>query len=332
MKGPILITGAGRNGSTLLAQILNVHPQLNISYDKAHFFRFYLDSAFPIEENYKRIISEARDRLRARFTIDVPYERIISRIEESSKITFATVYDTFMIETFCNGSRDVRWGERSLLQLSNIPLFLQMFEDSQVLHIMRDPRDALASMRRWTWEEPHRYLNVVFNCLYSMNWAQTRRGVLPEDRYKIVVYEEYVKNPESQIGEICQFLEVPFYQEMLNSDNFKDGLGNPWQPDTAFGDIKEGISKQALQRWKSSLENWEILFTESILGHLLEPFGYEPSGLKFTAEDLATIWERIRETPLIQSRLEHWFNTGEGVELLPSDPRDPKNWDKNKSV
>jgi len=309
-----------------------VHPQLVIPYDKAHFFRYYLDSAFPIEEIYKRIISEAKDRLKVRFRIDVPYEKIISKIEESGKITFATVYETFMIETFCDGSRDVRWGERSLLQLSNIPLFLQMFENSQVIHVIRDPRDALASMRRWTWEEPHRYLNIVFNCLYSMNWAQTRRGALPEDRYKIVIYEEYIKHPEAKISEICQFLEVPFYQEMLDSDNFRDGLGDPWKPDTAFGDIEKGISSKALNRWKSSLENWELLFTESILGHLLEAFRYEPSGLSFTATDLAIIWERIKETPLIVGRLEHWLNTGEGVELLPSDPSDPKNWAKNKSV
>ena len=332
MKGPILITGAYRSGSTLLAQMLNAHPQLVIPYDKAHFFRFYLDEACPLEDNYKRILDEAKERFKIRFDIEIPYDRIVSKIEQGGNISLGRLYETFMLETFHDGSSNVRWGEKTLLQCSNIPLFLQMFEESQAIHIIRDPRDVLASKREMTWEKPYHYLNAVFVCLYSMNWAKTKGSVISGTRYKIVIYEELIKEPEKKIREICEFLKIPFNEDLIEPKSFKDGKGDQWKSNTAFGDIKEGISSRPSERWKKALEKWEILFTESILGHLLDTFGYKLSNMEFNSTDLACVWERIRETPIIQGYLQHWFSTGEGIECHSSDPRNKDNWSKHKLV
>jgi len=330
MEAPILITGVYRTGSTLLTMILNQNPNVRISYDRANFYRFYLDRAGTIEERYQEILEEAQERFKTRWNAKVPVERIKLRIEEDKPITFAKVYKHFMLETFFEGQDNFRWGEKTLLQWSNIPLFLHMFPEGQALQIIRDPRSIVASQRQTTWEKPFRYLDAVFVCVHAMNWAKTVGSTLAKGAYTVVRYEDLVMDPESEIRRVCNFLGIGYLERMLDSRQFKDGDGKLWIPNTPFNDVESGISAHPRERWKSSLETWELLFVESILAEEMLYFGYEPSGVKFTSSDLSMIWERIRETPLIQDRLQRWLGTGEGVEEYASDPRDPRNWTKHQ--
>jgi len=326
-NGPIFLTGVYRSGTTLPAQILNAHPQLCVTHDSLNFFRFYLGSYKPVATRYAEIVEEAESRLGKRFSIHVPTARILERLESGTEISLKDIYEAIMVETWCNGRSDLRWGEKTLLEWSNIPLFLQMFRTGQAIHIIRDPRDVLASYRKFTIEPPHRYLDAVFACLHSMNWAATIGTGLLKDRYMVLRHEDVIANPEQCARELCHFLHIEFNPVMLDASHFTDHAGKPWRPNTAFGDVRQGtISSGTTERWRSTLQEFEIVFVESVIGELLEYFGYQGSGVKLGAADLRELWDRFRSTPLLQDRLQLWLSTGQGVESYPSDPTDPKNW------
>jgi hypothetical protein len=327
---PILLTGTFRIGSTFLSRILDQHPDLNISYDRANFFRFYLARAHEIESCYRDVLEQARKRFDARWGMEIPVEEIAEAIEADPPTTFPKVYDQFMRSTFCEGDQDARWGEKTLLQWTNIPLFLHMFPHGQAVHIMRDPRAVLASKREVTWEKPCRYLDAIFVCLHSMSWARDVGGSLPPEKYHIVRYEDVVCKSEETVRGLCSFLGVEHEPAMLDTARFKAGDKSEWKPNTPFDDLGPGISKRPVDRWRETLEPWEIGLVESFLSGEMETFGYEPSGIQLSSKDLRLIWEAFQETPLLQRRLQRWFDTGEGVERYSSDPTDPKNWGKHK--
>jgi hypothetical protein len=328
--GPILITGVYRTGSTLLTRVLDQNPGLRVTYDRANFFRFYLDLAPEIMTSYKEILRRAQERFSSRWSAEVPIDRIESRLRQGGDITFAKVYDAFMRETFCGGDPNARWGEKTLLQWTNIPLFLGMFPGAKALHVHRDPRAILASQREITWEEPYRYLDAIFACLHSMRWVGEVGGALNSSVYKVVRYEDLIAAPEGFARDLCGFLEVKYVPEMIVPAGFKDDDGRPWKTNTAYADIDgEGFPSTAVNRWKQTLDTWEVGLLEGLLGDLLPQFGYEYSGVTLGPTELRTILGKIQATPLIQSRLHRWFETGEGVERYPSDPRDPQNWAKH---
>jgi len=324
---PLFLTGVYRSGTTLIAQVLNNHPDLRVISDSLHFFRYFLSQKYrPINESYKSIVSDTANRLSVRYDVKVPQYEIIKRLETLPDIEFKDVYQALMVETFCNGRDDVRWGEKSLLQWTNIPLFLQMYRDGQVLHIIRDPRDVLASFREATNEEPHRYLDAIFCCLHSLNWAETIGSSLPKDRYKVVRHEDLVTTPQTTCMDISDFLGIRYDPVMLDASKFVDARSRPWSGDSSFGDIFQQIVSTSVGRWRSSLSPYELLFSESIMGNLMTRFGYELSGTKTGISAWQQLWSSLNSTPLIKDRLVHWLETGQVIELYPSDPTDPDNW------
>ena len=326
---PLFLTGVYRSGTTLVAQVLNNHPDLRIIWDSLHFFRYFLSAKYsPIKDSYRSIVSDAAYRLSKRFDVKVPQREIIERLDTIPSIEFKDVYQALMVDTFCGGRDDVRWGEKSLLQWTNIPLFLQMYPDGQVIHIIRDPRDVLASFREYTYEEPDRYLDAIFCCLHSMNWAENIGSSLPNNRYKIIRHEDLVTTPELTCREISDFLQIEYDPVMLDASQFVDSKSQPWSGDSSFGDIPQQIVSTSVGRWRSSLSPYEILLSESIIGNLMTKFGYELSGVTTVASDWQQLWSSLKSTPLIKERLGYWLDTGQGIERYPSNPTDPSNWEE----
>lgn len=327
-KHPLFISGVYRSGTTLPVKILNTHPEISITHDSVNFFRYYLKYAETIEEDYTLVVEDCADRLFKRFKIEMPSDEVIAKIKSAKKINLSLVFEEMMRATFCDGRDDIIWGEKSLLQWSNIPLFLQMYEGSKTIMIIRDPRDVLASFRDFTIESGARYLDAIFACLHSLEWSATIGKSIDPDRFRIVYFEEIVADPKSWSKEMCKFLALDYYNGMTDSRNFKDHSGNEWSPNTSYKDLGGKISSNPVNRWKEKLSDTELCFAESILGEAMKLHGYEPSEVKIGATELHSLFKTIGETDLLQHRLSNWYETSNGVESHPSDPTQSKNWSK----
>jgi hypothetical protein len=261
--------------------------------------------------------------------MQVPADRVLDRLSDLDTIEHRDVYGAIMRETFCPDQPGVRWGEKSVLEWTKIPVFLDMFPQGQAVLVLRDPRDVLASYREFTIEPPHRYLDAVFACLHCMEWADRVGTTLPADRYTVLRHEDLVTDPNREAARLCRFLDVDLEPQMLDAAAFTNRAGEKqWQPNTAFGDVEanSGITASTANRWRTHLGAFETVFVESVIGDLLERFGYRRSDERISAAELAELWSRIQATPLLHERLAHWFATREGVERYPSDPTNPESW------
>lgn len=326
-KAPIFISGVYRSGTTLPIKMLNAHPNLALTHDSLNFFRYYLKHGAEISTVYPEIVKDVSERLGTRFGIVVPVGAILAELNKIEAVTFAQVYDRIMHHTFAKGDVSVRWGEKSLMQWSNIPLFLNMFPNSKALMIIRDPRSVLASFRDFTIEKDQRYLDAIFTCLNAMHWASTVGSVLDPQRFKVIYFEQMVKDLEIWSKEVCDFLEVEYSSDMMNPEKYIGHQGEPWKSNSSYSNSATS-SRAASQRWKSKLREVELCFAESILGEQLELHGYELSGVRIDANELNELLGLIGSNDLIHNRLSNWFETGNGVESHPSNATNPKNWSK----
>jgi hypothetical protein len=323
-EDPILITGVYRTGTTYLSRIIDAHPQLNVTYDSVNYFRFVLKKNIS-PSSYREIVQGICDRLMERHQIMLDSQRIISLIEKDPYINHQVIYSAVM-DGFFNFSGK-RWGEKTLLEWTNIPTFLSMFSCGKAIHLIRDPRDVLASYKYMTIEPGYRYLDSIFANMHSMNAAKRYTDSLPRNRYLVLIYEEFIEDTKKSLHRICDFLEIDYCQEMLNENKHTDFSGNRFdiKTHTSFPeDLAEG-KEIPVGKWKQKLDDFEVAFVESMLKLQMQEFGYSLSHGHDSLQ-LGRFLDIIFEEPLLKERLIKYLQTGDGVESYPSDPTDPSSW------
>ena len=327
MEKPIFITGLYRSGTTILSQIVGAHSEINMTYDSVNYFRFIIKKNIKPEE-YKGIVESIASRLKKRHAYKIDTYAIINNIELATEpITHKLIYSCFMKGFFKTNNKS--WGEKSLLEWTNVPLFLSMFEHGKCLHIIRDPRDVLVSYKNMTIEEGDKYLDAIFASLSSLNYALKYKNTIPTDRYKLVIYEDLMEKREIVTREICDFLSIKYEINMLNEDKYLglDGSKFTYKTNSSFPNDKSIPTN----RWRKLLNSFEIDFTEAVVGKQMKILGYELSD-ENRVSGIKNLLISIKETPLLASRLERYLSTGKGVEEYPSDPTDPNNWGSDSGI
>lgn len=165
------------------------------------------------------------------------------------------------------------------------PLLAKEYSDARFILIFRDPRAAIASSKSGS-------MNVItkeftpepLTLSYLRCWRKQlafashfQKMDLFRNRLHIICYEDLVENTNDETKKLCEFLEIDYFEEMLDTNKFM-GLGKntkKWTPNSSFEVPRKGIYKDSLYRWKNNLSGEWIKFIEFVVGVDLEYFGYK---------------------------------------------------------
>ncbi len=237
-NSPILIVGYMHSGTTLLQQILGRHPDLFISGGETRFFmnlsttaRIYPDLDDDqtlrgyLEYLLKVIFTGYAD---VNFTSDVDYTPV--RLQDYG-ISKADLDDLFQ-EAQANRSHTAlyaitfdylarkqgkkRWLDKLPGYVSQVERMMKVLPDSQIIELIRDPRDILASKKRRAASRGS--YDPIWD---SLAWkTAVRAGAEAQQkapaRYLRLRYEDLVSNPEEAARKVCTFLDMQFSVEMLS--------------------------------------------------------------------------------------------------------------------
>jgi len=325
---PIFITGVYRSGTTLLTGLIGAHNDIDIGHPTVQYYRYILKKNID-PAKFKDIVQEISDRIDFRYGIKLDIIRILKEIEAEAlnkgQVDHKIIYDC--VTRGLHGFSGKRWSEKILLEWSNIPTFLEMYPKGKTVHIIRDPRDVLASYKNMTYETEDKYLDAVFNCLDSMQHARKYLEELTSDSYYLVKFEDLVTNKMEEVKKLCKFLDLNFDPSHYDQDNIKEGAGDgavdlTIKTHSAFPDSAD---QDSFKRWDTKLSMEELDFAESVLGEEMKYFGYEPSD-RLECSDFKWLLNIFENNPLIKERFSTYLETGKGAESFPSDATDPKNW------
>ncbi len=109
-----------------------------------------------------------------------------------------------------------RWAEKTPQNIRNLDWILARFPQASVVHIIRDGRDVICSMRQhpdWRWVDDSWQKVLVPRSLewYARRWlGDTAAGMAWRDdpRYVEVRYEDLVADPEGVLRAICDGIGV----------------------------------------------------------------------------------------------------------------------------
>jgi hypothetical protein len=272
---PIFVVGAPRSGTTLLQLILNAHPDVAI-HGEIHFFDAVLqlkreipDLARPgaLDHFFREL-----GRINAlRYIPDVAgrLETVRERMEEAR----APAYELFfrlLIETFAEARHAARCGEKTPQNIRYLAELSAIFPRAKIVHIVRDPRDVVASHMRMPWAPDSLLLNALkwkIDMLYVAEFLQGG-GTLHEMRY-----EDLVSEPEAALRSLCSFVEIPWDAQMLEFNRSADDQirNEPWKSGT-----RRRLNADAISGWKEVWTPAQAHLVQTVCSPFLEKYGYAP--------------------------------------------------------
>lgn len=295
----IFICGPSRSGTALLRSALNRHPDVHIT-GETHYFddlRVRLRSSLtrPLQADEIPEVTRYFSALSHR-----PYghggDPASGRIGESELIEHAEANghrldDYFLaycqLEAKQHGKRLV--GEKTPRHIFRIDDMLSVFPDARVLCLTRDPRSVVASYKNWRnqggfdfhADPSHRdelakderraaqsYHPATIALLWraQMNAALNARSRHGDESIHIVRYEDLVHRPADILQEIALWLGISYETTMLEVPMHNSSF-------SSYSD-SAGISRDALYRWKSTLDPSEIQLVNRICSSGMHRLGY----------------------------------------------------------
>jgi hypothetical protein len=191
---PIFIVGCQRSGTTLLRLMLDSHPDISCGPET----RFLSDLAKITTLHWTRM---------SNFGFDKDYwHRSIAQFFETIQRDYAA------------SRGKTRWADKTPRYALTLGFLDQLFPSCQVVHVIRDGRDVVASHRhRFGYRSAVKAAEKWPRYIRAAREAGARLG--PE-RYREVRYEALVADPKGTMQELLDFLGEPWDDAVLHHDDY----------------------------------------------------------------------------------------------------------------
>jgi len=246
LEQPVFLVGAERSGTTVLRLMLDHHPDITWRNEFEYAVDLIPDEAgWPSLETYYAWLDSHRIFQASQLTID-------------SSLSYPELIKSFLAQ------HQNRTG-KSIVGATvhrHFDRLLKIWPKARFIHILRDGRDVARSNigMGWAgnvWTGVSRWVEA------EHLWSQMKAEI-PSNCYVEVTYEALIQNPAQELTRICDFLGVPYSNDMMSyvEETTYD------KPDARY-----------IAQWKRKLSERQIQLVESRITGMLAERGYELSGL-----------------------------------------------------
>lgn len=302
---PLLVTGTARGGTTLLARLLDAHPQAAVALDPYFpLFRSLRDALLraagietlspsaPIQDYYfadERIrmldavqaggldvplepaeVERLRAATAARASVEAP--SLVPAAEQLAGATYRELFDS-ALQAVARGRPGARYaGSKEVWTVEFVAPLARAYPAARFVAIVRDPRGVLASLDALAAADPSQAAHPLS---YARHWRKQvafleryRQDPVLADRVYTLRYEDLVGDPEREARALFGWLELPFDPGVLDL---------AWAGNSSFQERTAGIDSAPAERWRQALDPALLGLAELVCRPELELAGYEPA-------------------------------------------------------
>ena len=272
--------------------------------------------------NYKKLTHELSVRLQKRYNIKLNEKKYLKIINNKN---YGEIYDIIMSNLYLTDKKKI-WAEKNQLVWSKTNKFLKDLPNPYVIHVLRDPRNVLASFKRYTNSKPPAYLTSIFNSYDAMKNILKNKH---KKRFLFVKYEDLLLNPQNTFKKVQNFIGVKNVSLVYKKNNFKY-FNKKWIVNSSFQkNIKKSSDfkiEDSLNSFKTNLNNLELNFVEKVCGSMMKKFNYQLSQKNKTFP-INEINKLLKKNRLLKTGFNNWVKKKIGFEKFPNDPLNSRNWD-----
>ena len=287
----IFIVGCTRTGKTVLSGILNRSDRVCIA-EETQFLRRL--SQIGRHKQMARIGDLSDDGNAAQvvevmYSLNAPYwvwlrrhvdrqtfRRRLLDTDRSERAIFLLLMQLYAEGTSGASQDELFLGEETPTHIYYLPTLFEWFPEARVIHLLRDPRAIVAAqieqvreyggvtarlrlLPRWLRDRldaPAELLHITQKWSDAVRLHSRYERLYPQ-KYRLFRFEDMIAEPEGCVGQVCDFLDVPFQGGMLEDSVITDPS------------FREAIRKQ-----QEEAKPWMRAWFAAICRKQLKSFGY----------------------------------------------------------
>jgi len=270
------IVGCQRSGTTLLQEVLNLHPEISVLHE-TRFFRHVWG-----KRKWKRILGTSlweRLVLRPFFSTDnmsahqLNVESILRTCRELEPGEMMECLRATM-DQFAQFRGSRKCGEKSPIHLFFHSELARSFPGAPLLILLRDPRAVAASWK--TWQGPQGVLRMAAR--WNLCWDHTRDLQASNGSNCVIRYEHLITNWKESIHQLGRLLDFSPVPSQINFQGGRAEFIQPWE--THKANTTRRLQADRIEAWRKELTPEEIAVVQAVCGGRMEEAGYrlEPTG------------------------------------------------------
>ncbi|MGH3657285.1 MAG: sulfotransferase family protein [Micromonosporaceae bacterium] len=272
---PIIVVGFPRSGTTMLQLMLHAHPRIAIPPET----RFVLDG-YQRRHSFGDLREPSVRRalatwiLKQRHTLDLGLDaEQVTREIEAGPPTIGSAFG-IVFRAYARRHGKPRWGDKRPAYLHNLQVITALFPDAQIINIVRDGRDCVASLMEMPWNRRDIYQAIAaWNAgVDHAHWAARTLGPAS---YHELRYENVVADPATELKALCGFLGEEFDPVMTEPATVAPKAvpkRKSWHARTRME-----VSPASVSSYLERLEPWQIGLCDHAMASRLRRLGYEPA-------------------------------------------------------
>jgi hypothetical protein len=300
------IAGQAKSGTTLVAALLDNHPELLVLPQETAYFptvlRKYGDAGrraqfdYLTKESFSRVLFGGEPKWREHEYKDFPqqefhetFERIAFERANVQSDLLALMAEAYAETIGAPLDRIKRWIEKTPANRNHVDEIFTRFPQAKLLVTLRDPRAILATQIALEKTRQTKRFSVYYVIAHWRVAAKLARRVRAGDVPGLFVqFEQLVSEPASIMKSVCDYLEVQFDPEVVLTPT---KIGEPWGGNSAAQVAFSKVSAEPASRWENELSEDEIGWVERHCRDLMPEFGYEP---RLKSRRVGSFWKPIR--------------------------------------
>jgi len=269
----VFITGVQRSGTTLLATLIDNHPQIYVAprvrshrwltnfnaYERLLLRRPNVDKHTVFNHFFK----EETNLSFAKQLAEHPEEPAINLLNRS-------------IDAFLAEQNKHIWLEKAPhLEFQSRDLFFY-YPKAKMIHLIRDGRAVAASRYN---RKSHDVRATIQEWMQSCGIAAAHQQLIGQENIMVVFYEDLLLKPEQTLANIMDYLGLEYSSDLLSLK------GETLQSSDSY--VKNNLADDRVKAWQNELSTKQIKQIESIGGKMLHKPGYKLTHPQFETQSKA---------------------------------------------
>src|SRR5437660_2597097 len=285
------IAGQAKSGTTLVAALLDGHPELLVLPQETAYFPTVLTKfrdrgrraqfEYLTKESFSRVLFGGEPKWREHEYKNFPQQKFLATFERTAFDPANARRDllALMAESYAGTigvplDRIKRWVEKTPANRNHFDEIFARFTNANLLVTHRDPRAILSTQIELEKTRKTQRFSVYYVIAHWRVAAKLARRVRAGDVPGLFVqFERLVSEPANAMQEVCDYLEINFDPEVILKPT---KIGEPWGGNSAAQIAFSQVSAEPASRWENELSEDEIGWVEWHCSDLMPAFGYQP--------------------------------------------------------
>lgn len=274
------ILGRPRSGTTLLRTLFDAHPNCAVPLECAFIMN--------MSRKYEKVVNWTSDLL-LEFHADVQKHVKFDRWAidlDALKADLLRCQGNNTFQGICKvvylnypshfPKENILWiGDKNPVYATYTPMMMRLFAEAKFIHLVRDPRDNIISLKNVDFEGP-------FSALLAYRWRHSARSLSKikkkyPAKFYTIRYEDMVRQPQKYYREMCDFLNIPYNDTVFDFYKKQDEVLGRFNVENFLKyhkSLLSPINTDKVDLWKTQLPDRDIRITEWVCGRWIKYYGY----------------------------------------------------------